>query len=201
VGALSQLARAALAVGCVVVGAVTAGCTTGSSSGSTPAGTSTIAAPTPTVDNPSIPGIGATRHDWDASHRRNPTFNNDAVYGYDPSLPEHLAASGAVYVEVMGSQTIQDYVLNMHEVDRDEALARVRQELPADATVKWDLTLDQCYRVQYYSPTLPGIQHMALVELEDLQEGGTLAFSPRMFNQASFDLDGAGPKPDPDQGC
>jgi hypothetical protein len=190
-----------VAVGCVSVSVVSAGCSTGSSSGSTPAGTSTVAAPTPTVENPSIPGIGATRPDWDASHTRNPIFNNDAVYGYDPSLPEYYAPNGGVYVEVIGDKTIQGYVLNMHEVDRDEALARARQELPFDATPVWDLKLDQCYRVQFYSPTLPGIQHMAVVQLQETEKGGPLAFDPHTFNQVSFDLDGAGPKPDPDIGC
>jgi hypothetical protein len=32
--------------------------------------------------------------------------------------------------------------LNMHTVERDGALARVRQELPSDATVAWDLNID-----------------------------------------------------------
>jgi hypothetical protein len=119
-----------MAVGCVLVSAV-AGCSSGSSA-------STASA----VEDPSIPGIGATRHDWDASHAPNPDsdkFDKGAVYGYDPSL-SYPAVDGAVYIAVfddvvMGTKRIESYLLNMHAVDRDEALARVRQELPSDATV------------------------------------------------------------------
>jgi hypothetical protein len=93
-----------------------------------------------------------------------------------------LSSTGAVYIGVSGDERIQAYALNMHAVDRDEALARARQELPSDATVAWDLELDRCYRVAFNSPTLEAIHRMAVVQLQELQEGGTLAPNPHRFN-------------------
>jgi hypothetical protein len=104
-----------VAVGCVLVSVVSAGCSS-DPSGTSPTGTSTVAPPPATraVKDPSIPGIGATREDWDASHTPNPTYNNGAVYGYDPSLPYYLVGSAAaVYIGVSGRQRIDDYGLNM----------------------------------------------------------------------------------------
>jgi hypothetical protein len=203
-----------VAVGCVLVSVVSAGCSPGSS-GNAPAGTSIVMPPpTPsaTVKDPSIPGIGATREDWDASHVQNPGFNNGAVYGYDPSLPDYLSANHAVYIGVGDNSDtgmiprtgnrIQVYILNMHAVDRDEAQARVRQELPSDATVAWDLKLDQCYRVAFNSKTMEAAMqaNMVVVQLQELQKGGKLAFNPHTFNQANFLLNVAGP-PDPEIDC
>jgi hypothetical protein len=83
-------------------------------------------------------------------------------------------------------------------VGREDALARVGQELPADATVVWDQTKDQCYRVAYVSPTLEAVmkQLMVVVQLQHLQRGGQLASSPDTFNQADFQLATVGTKPD-----
>lgn len=198
------------AVGCVLVSLASAGCSS-SSPASTPTTTSTVVAPsippapaTAAVADPSIPGIGATRHDWDATHAPNANFNNGMVYGDDDSLPSYLSNQGAVYFGVsdLGTGRIQVYYLNMHTVDRDGALAQVRQELPSDATVAWDLNLDQCYRVAFNSATLDAAGHyMAEVQIEDIQEGGSPAISPHRFNQASFQLDAAGSPPTPDIGC
>jgi hypothetical protein len=171
----SQPVRVAVAVGCVLVSVVSAGCSS-DPSGTSPTGTSTVAPPPATraVKDPSIPGIGATRDDWDASHVQNPAFNNGAVYGYDPSLPSYLSSNSAVYIVVIADSDmgttipttgnrIQVCILNMQPVDRDEALARVRQELPSDATVAWDLTLDKCYRVAFNSATLEAAAHRMAV--------------------------------------
>jgi len=180
----------------------------GCSSGSPVSAPSTSASTVSAVEDPSIPGIGATRHDWDASHAPNPDsdkFGKGAVWGYDPSLPKYLSGSEhAVYIAVgdFGTNRIQSYVLNMHAVDRDDALARVRQELPSDATVAWDLTLDQCYRVGFGSARLQAVTgYMAVVQLEDVQEGGKPAPSPHRFNQAIFSVAMAGSPPDPEVDC
>ncbi len=199
---ISLLAVLSAAAGCSSASPISTPNTSASPSAASPL------PPVSAVEDPSIPGIGATRQDWDASHAPNPDsdkFDKGAVYGYDPSFPFYLSGSEhAVYFAVsdMGTNRIQSYILNMHPVDRDDALARVRQELPSDATVAWDLTHDQCYRVAFDSARLQAVTgDMAIVQLEDLQEGGKPAPSPHQFNQAMFSIGIAGEKPTPDIGC
>ena len=194
--------RVAVAVGCVLVSAA-AGCSSRSpgSTPSTPASTSAVA-PLPATS--AIPGIGATRANWDASHTPNAANNNGLDYGNDPSLPSYLTPGGAIYSAVndQGTGRIQFYDLNMHTVDGVEVLRRVRQELPSDATVAWDLTFDQCYRVAFNSATLQAAGHyMADVQLEYIQEDGSRATSPDTFNHAWFWLDRAGSPPNRENGC
>jgi hypothetical protein len=192
--------RVAVAAGCVLLSAA-AGCSSRS-----PGSTSAVAPlpATSAVQDESIPGIGTTRAAWDDSHTPNAANNNGSVYGDDPSLPGYLTPSGAVYSEVSDQSTgrIQSYLLSMHTVDLPEVRRRLRQELPSDATVAWDLSLNQCYRVAFNSPTLQAAGHyMAQVELEYIQEDGTTATSPDKFNVASFWLDEAGSPPDREKGC
>jgi hypothetical protein len=201
----TQPGRVAIAVGCVLVSAA-AGCSSRSpgSTPSTPASTSAVAPlpATSAVEDASVPGIGATRAAWDESHTPNAVDTNG--YGDDPSLPEYLTPSGAVYSQVddKGTGRIQVYALNMHTVDRFQVLPRVRQELPSDVTVAWDLMRDQCYRVAFNSPTLQAAgDYMAEVQLQYIQEDGTMATSSDGFNQAVFWLDGAGSPPDREDGC
>jgi hypothetical protein len=183
--------RVAVAVGCVLVSAA-AGCSSRSpwwSTPSTPASTSAAASlpATSAIQDESIPGIGATRAAWDASHTPNAANNNGSAYGDDPSLPSYLTNDGAVYSDVgdLGTGRIQVYDLSMHTVDGDEVLRRLRQELPSDATVTWDLTRDQCYRVAFNSPTLQAAgRYMAEAELQYIQQDGTTATSPDRFNHA-----------------
>src|SRR5271165_4658027 len=148
-----------LVAGCVLVSAA-AGCSS-PSPGSTPStrARTSAAASRPAssaIHDELIPGIGATRADWHASHTLNAANNNGSDYGDDPSLPDYLTGNGAVYRDVgdLGTGRIQDYPLAMHTVDAEEVLRQLRQELPSDATVAWDLTRDQCYRVAFNSPTL-----------------------------------------------
>jgi hypothetical protein len=151
-----------------------------------------------------IPGIGATRASWDASHTLNFENNNSTDYGDDPSLPSYLTNNGAVYRDVddLGTGRIQAYTLAMHTVDAEQVLRQLRQELPSDATVAWDLTRDRCYRVAFNSPTLQAAGHfMAEAEFEYIQQDGTTATGPDRFNMASIFLDDAGSPPDPEKGC
>jgi hypothetical protein len=205
----SSRVRVAIAVGCVLVSAA-AGCSSRSpfwSTPSAPASTSAVAPlpATSAVQPESIPGIGATRAIWDAWHTRNAANNDGSAYGDDPSLPSYLTDNGAVYSDVdqaLDTGRIQFYNLNMHTVEPNEVLLRVRQELPSDATVAWDLTLDQCYRVAFNSPTLQAAgDYMAGVQLQYIQEDGTRAPSTDRFNLASFWLDRAGSPPNPEIGC
>jgi hypothetical protein len=196
--------RVAVAIGCVFVCAA-AGCSS-SSLASTPASTSAAASlpATSAIQGELIPGIGATRASWDASHTLNAANNNGADYGDDPSLPSSVTSNGAVYRDVddRGTGRIQVYTLAMHTVDAQQVLRQLRQELPSDATVAWDLTRDQCYRVAFNSPTLQAAgRYMAEAELEYIQEDGTTATSPDRFNIASLWLVGAGSPPDPEKGC
>jgi hypothetical protein len=203
----AQPVRVAIAVGCVLVSA-TAGCSSRSpgSTSSTPASTSAVAPllAASAVQGESIPGIGATRANWDGAHTPNAADNNGSAYGDDPSLPDYLTPSGAVYsyVQDQGTGRIQYYNLNMHTLDPHEVLRRVQQELPSDATFAWDLPLDQCYRVAFNSPTLQAAgNYMAEVQLQYVQEDGTTATSPDRFNVASFWLTEASSPPNPENGC
>lgn len=196
--------RVAVVVGCVLLSAA-AGCSA-RSSGSTPASTSAAAAsPAPsTIREELIPGIGATRATWDASHTPNAANNNGSDYGDDPSLPEYLTNNGAVYRDVgdLGTGRIQSYTLAMHTVDGQGVLRQLRQELPSDAKVAWDLTRDQCYRVAFNSPTLQAAgRAMAEAQLQYIQQDGTTATNPDRFNIASIWLEDVGSPPDPEKGC
>jgi CheY-like chemotaxis protein len=196
--------RVAVAIGCVLVSAA-AGCSSRSLA-STPASTSAAASlpATSAIQGELIPGIGATRASWDASHTLNATNNNGADYGDDPSLPSYLTPSGAVYSGVtdQGTGRIQFYDLNMPTVDGVEALRRVRKELPSDATAAWDLPLDQCYRRAFNSPTLQAAGHyMADVQLEYIQEDGSRRSGPDSFNHAWIWLDKAGSPPNSETDC
>ena len=193
--------RVVIAVGCLSVSA--AGC-----SSSLPSSTSAKAqavAPRPSaVNDLSLPGIGAKRGDWDASHTPNAAFNNGMVYGENPGLPSYLAANGAVYIEVsdLGTGRIQSYKLNMQAATRHQALDRIRQELPPDAKVAWDLRLNHCYRVAFASPTLESAGHyMAEVQLQFLKANAMTATRPRSFNEAWFQLDAVGSAPNPQINC
>jgi CheY-like chemotaxis protein len=196
--------RVAVAIGCVLVSAA-AGCSSRSLA-STPASASAVA-PLPAIsaiqDEP-IPGIGATRAAWDASHTPNAASNDGSDYGDDSSLPSYLTPSGAVYSGVtdQGTGRIQFYDLNMPTVDGVEALRRVRKELPSDATAAWDLPLDQCYRRAFNSPTLQAAGHyMADVQLEYIQEDGSRRSGPDSFNHAWIWLDKAGSPPNSETDC
>ena len=196
--------RVVVAIGCVLV-SMAAGCSA-RSAGSAPASTSAAASlPAPSgIQGELIPGIGATRASWDASHTPNAANNNGTDYGDDPSLPSSVTNNGAVYRDVddRGTGRIQVYTLAMHTVDAQQVLRQLRQELPSDATVAWDLTRDQCYRVAFNSPTLQAAGHyMAAVQLEYVQEDGTTATSPDRFNIAAFWLEEAGSPPNPEKGC
>jgi hypothetical protein len=196
--------RMLVAIGCVLVSAA-AGCSA-RSAGSVPASTSTAASlpATSAIHGEVIPGIGATRASWDDSHTLNAANDTGAEYGDDPSLPSYVTNNGAVYRDVddRGTGRIQVYTLAMHTVDAQEVLRRLRQELPSDATVAWDLTHDQCYRVAFNSPTLRAAAHvMAEAQLQYIQPDGTAATSPDRFNVASIWLDDAGSPPDPEKGC
>jgi hypothetical protein len=199
--------RMAVGIGCVLVGAA-AGCSSWSRAGTpdTLASASTVAQrpAMSAIHDKLIPGIGATRAYWDDTHTPNATNINGSDYGDDPSLPEYLTNNGAVYRDVgdLGTGRIQAYTLAMHTVDAREVLRQLRQELPSDATVAWDLTRDQCYRVAFNSPTLQAAgRSMAEAQLQYIQEDGTTATSPDRFNIASIWLEDAGSPPDPEKGC
>jgi hypothetical protein len=199
--------RMAVGIGCVVVGVAT-GCSS-PSPGSAPRAPASVSAVAlrpamSAIQEQSIPGVGATRANWDAMHALNALSDTGSDYGDDPSLPPYVTNNGAVYKEVkdLGTERIQAYYLAMHTVDAQEVLRQLRQELPPDASIAWDLTRDQCYRVAFNSPTLQVAGgYMVEAELQYIQQDGTPATSPDRFNIASFWLDEAGSPPDPDKDC
>lgn len=134
----------------------------------------------------------------------NAASDNGSDYGDDPSLPSYLAPSGAVYsgVNDQGTGRVQFYDLNVLPVDGNGMLQRIRQELPSDAKVAWDLTFDQCSRLAFNSPTLRAAgDYMADVQLEYIQEDGSRGPSPEMFNHAWIWLDKAGSPPNRESDC
>jgi hypothetical protein len=196
--------RVGVVVGCVLVIAA-AGCSS-RSPGSTPASRSAVPSLSAmtAVREESIPGIGASRAHWDATHTPNAANNDGSAYGDDPSLPSYLSPSGAIYSGVtdQGTGRIQFYDLNVLPVDGNEMLRRVRQELPSDAKAGWNLTFDQCYRMAFNSPTLRAAgDYMADVQLEYIQEDGSRGPSPDTFNHAWIWLDKAGSPPNPESDC
>ena len=82
---------------------------------STPASTSAVAPlpATSAVQDESIPGIGATRANWDAWHTPNGADNNGSVYGEDAWYQQYAAPLytgvlllvGAVYYALAGFAT------------------------------------------------------------------------------------------------
>lgn len=184
----------------------TTGCSS-PSSGTTAVGTSSVVPPpsSSAIREELIPGIGAKRANWDATHTLNAANDKDSDYGHDPSLPPYVTDNGAVYRDVsdLGTERVQAYTLALHTTDAQEVLRQIRRELPSDATIAWDLTRDQCYRVAFNSPALEAAagRYMVEAELQYLQPDGTAATSPDRFNFASFWLDEAGSPPDPEKGC
>jgi hypothetical protein len=172
------------------------------SPGTTPASASLP--PISAIHDELIPGIGATRANWDASHTPNAANNDGSDYGDDPSLPSYLTNNGAVYsgVNDQGTGRIEFYDVSLLPLDGNEMLRRVRQELPSDAKAAWDLTFDQCYRLAFNSPTLRAAgDYMADVQLEYIQEDGSRRTSPDMFNHAWIWLDKAGSPPNRENDC
>lgn len=156
----------------------------------------------PPPPNRGITGIGADLNAWNATHTENPYFHNGQVYGFDPSLPSYLSNHGAVYFNVQKVGWIDSYGLNMPSVTEDEAIARIRRELPDDATELWRLPLDTCHRFAFDSPNLDADlgPTVVTVQLQDVREDGSPAPDPQVFNQAQFDTSGTR-QPNPDVGC
>ena len=106
----------------------------------TPASTS-AAAPrlaASAIQEQSIPGVGATRANWDASHAPNPANDNGSDFGHDSSLPSYLTPNGAVYRYGERSRDWKDPVLRPeHACSRwsSGCFGSCRQELPSDSTV------------------------------------------------------------------
>ena len=141
-----------------------------------------------------IPGIGATRANWDALHTLNAANNNGADYGDDPSLPSYVTNNGAVYRDVddRGTGRIQVYTLAMHTVD-----ARRCYGSCGKSTVRRDGRMGSHARSVlssgFQQPDPAGRAHvMAEAELQYIQPDGTPATSPDKFNIASIWLDDAG---------
>jgi hypothetical protein len=111
----------------VLISAAT-GCSSNSSvSTPSPPASASAVAPLPATSanqDESIPGIGATRAAWDASHTPNAAKHNGSAYGYDPSLRSYLSDNGAVYSDVDDWSTgkIRWYSLNTHTVEGAEVL-------------------------------------------------------------------------------
>lgn len=169
-----------------------------------PSTPSVAEAPPPVAKKPAskITGIGADPSVWDSTHNENPYFDNGQVYGDDPTLPSYLSNHGAVYFGVQKTGWVSSYGLNMATATEDDAITRIRQELPADATELWRVPLDKCHRMAFNSPTVDDDlgPTVIIVQLEDVQEDGSSAHDPQVFNQALFDTSGT-PQPNPEIGC
>lgn len=103
---------------------------------------------------PGLPGIGATRAHWEATHRRVPGFTPGAVFG--PMVPSSEGDGVApAYATVFGDDRILLYTVNMPRgTTFAMARARMLRELPPDAREVRTRRLPQCRMVRYRSPTM-----------------------------------------------
>lgn len=132
---------------------------------------------------PGLPGIGATRAHWEATHQRAPGFTPGMAFG--PMFrSENGRSFNPTYAMVSGDDRIQSYSLQLPSpgVAFDVARARVLRELPPDAREVRTRRLSECRMVRYRSATLrrlfAGERHRGDVEVSYFSPGHD-AFDPR----------------------
>ncbi len=108
------------------------------------------AAPQPIqVVDEGLPGIGALREHWNATHVEARGFAPGRVYG------PNLAGGQPIYASVLGDERIFAYALHFPPATSwNTALALARLELPADAREVATRNLGACRMVRYRSATL-----------------------------------------------
>ena len=101
-----------------------------------------------------LPGIGATRAHWEATHRRAPGFAPGVVFG--PMIESADGEGfGPKYAGVMGDERIYTYALNLPRGTSFEvARILVRGELPSDAREVRTRRLRACRMIRYRSATM-----------------------------------------------
>lgn len=106
-------------------------------------------------DAPGLPGIGATRAHWEATHQRAPGFSPGMAFG-PMFLSESGRGSNPTYAAVVGDDRIQHYSVQLPTpgVPFDIARARALRELPPDAREVRTRRLTECRMVHYRSATL-----------------------------------------------
>lgn len=102
-----------------------------------------------------LPGIGATRAHWEATHQRAPGFAPGTAFG--PMLRSETGRGlNPTYAAVVGDDRIEHYSMQLPSpgLPFDVARARAARELPADAREVRTRRLGACRMVRYRSATL-----------------------------------------------
>ena len=101
-----------------------------------------------------LPGFGATRAHWEATHQSSPGFAPGAVFGPMVQSWESDRLQ-PTYATVFGDDRIISYAVNMTRgTNFAAARARMLRELPPDAREVRTRRLPQCRMIRYRSPTL-----------------------------------------------
>lgn len=143
------------------------------------------------LEDEGLPGFGATRTRWDATHQSVGGFAAGAAYGPMLRSTEDRGFN-PTYAGVFGRDRILSYIMNLPpNTSFDAARARVRRELPADAREVRTRRLRQCRMVRYRSPTfrrvLGGAGSRGDVEVAYFSNNPDV-FNPRRVTFVTFGL-------------
>ncbi|ORT46894.1 hypothetical protein KBI5_22725 [Frankia sp. KB5] len=162
--------------------------------------TSTPAAETAPVEH--LPGIGATRADWNASHVMD--THGTTVPGCCFNPTPALATGGepnvdAYYVVNYDANRVISYSMRFVPAPIGTVNAHVLAELPADTQMLWTRTLGTCRQSEFTSPTLARLlgpppigdtTGSVFVEFDsDEHGGGQSIYDPARVDTALLSLD------------
>lgn len=108
---------------------------------------------------------------WNASHSLDPAV--PAGNAYLPHVSNGVDEQSDTWQVVNfggGGDRVNSYTLNVPPTSLAAAVARARQELPADATLLWSGTVTgvtgSCYEAEWQSPTLASVLGGGYVNVE-----------------------------------
>ncbi|MCM3886136.1 hypothetical protein [Frankia sp. R82] len=167
----------------------------------TPSATAASSAATAATTAEHLPGIGATKADWNASHVMDThgTTVPGCCFNPIPSLSKTAGENVDAYytVNYAGNRVIS-YSMRFVPISIDTANARVLAELPGDARTAWTRTLGTCRQSEFVSPTLARLLGPApvgdttggvFVEFDsDEHNGGQSVYDPAEVDTALLSL-------------
>lgn len=164
------------------------------------AGCSTTATPdkpaatTPTITPMPFAGFGTTQAEWERHHVNDIGLDHS---GYDPD-PRLPTASHDTYSVTWISGRALNYELSLPSQTVQQAITRVRQELPADAILIHQGAPNGCYDTLFSSKTLdkelaplglrPGHADEVDVHYETFSMTAAMSYDPQRINDVSLSL-------------